>query len=94
MKRGQRIPCVLYLYLHYKIYHKTDGGNRISTKEAISYLHHWKIPKSIRFLIIKEMEKLNLLKREGRNNLILNRPTFEIDKTYNYVEALKIVTRK
>lgn len=94
MKKEERIPCVLYLYLHYKIYEKTNGECEISVKEASSYLHHWRIPKSLRYLILKEMEKLKLLEIKGKHNLKLKRPSFDVGTNYTYAKALKIIPKE
>lgn len=83
IKKEEKIPCVFYLYLHSKIFEKSRGED-IKLNEVISYLFEWHIPKQIRYLIIKEMERLKLLKINERYIIELNRPDFNIEETNKY----------
>ena len=59
----KKIPCIFYLYLHSKVFQE-KRGQAINHSELISYLHHWRIPKKLRPLIIKELVLLKLLKQK------------------------------
>ncbi len=85
----EKIPYIFYLYLHSKLWEMTKG-EIISEKDLKTMLFQWKIPKTIRPLIVKEMELLGLLKEEGRRLIKLNRPTFNEDKVNEYYELLNI----
>ena len=58
------IPCMFYLYIHSVIFR--TKGKIVKIKEIEKYLHEWRIPKKYRYFIIKEMEKLELLKLNNR----------------------------
>jgi hypothetical protein len=87
IKKEQKIPCVFYLYLHSKIFEKSKGED-IKLNEVISYLFEWHIPKQIRYLIIKEMERLKLLKINERYLIELNKPQFNIEETSKYYSQM------
>ena len=88
-KRGDKVPKVFYLYLHSKIFEKSRGED-ISVNEVVSYMFQWSIPKQIRYLIIKEMETMGLLKIKGRYTIELNKPRFNLEKTNKYYHRLKV----
>lgn len=56
---------IVYLYFHSKILNWK--GKNLSDKEFKSCFFQWRIPKNLREPIMKEMEKLGLIKREKRN---------------------------
>ncbi len=85
----EKIPYIFYLYLHSKLWEMTKG-EVVSEKDLKTMLFQWKIPKTIRPLILKEMELLGLIKEEGRRLIKLNRPTFNEDKVNEYYELLNI----
>ena len=89
IKKEKKIPCVFYLYLHSKIFEKSRGED-IKLNEVISYLFEWHIPKQIRYLIIKEMEILGLLKINNKYFIELNKPTFNIEEVNKYYGKLSI----
>ncbi len=85
----EKIPYIFYLYLHSKLWEMTKG-EIVSEKDLKTMLFQWKIPKTIRPLILKEMELLGLIKEEGRRLIKLNRPTFNEDEVNKYYELLNI----
>lgn len=92
MKRGNnKIPCVFYLYLHTKIAGRSING-RISIKEAVSYLHEWRIPKEIRIAMIKEMETMELLKRIDRSCMEVKKPTIDLENINKIYEMVGLVS--
>jgi hypothetical protein len=88
-KEEKKIPCVFYLYLHSKIFEKSRGGD-IKINEVISYMFQWSIPSNIRYLILKEMERLGLLKIKDKYIIELNRPKFNIEEVNKYYHKLNI----
>ena len=86
------IPCLFYLYIHSKMFEKTKG-RETSTKDLQTYLFQWKIPKQLRFLILKELEILKLLEIK-RYTTEIKVPHFNIDEYYKYHEALGIIPKK
>ncbi len=86
------IPCIFYLYLHSKIFEKTKG-RETPTKELQTYLFQWKIPKQLRWLILKELEMLKLIEIK-RYTTEINRPQFKIDDYYKYYEAVGVIENK
>lgn len=65
MKNKKGIPFVFYFYLHSKL-REFSKRERISKKKVRTFLHHWRIPKNMRPVIVKEMELLGLIKEDGR----------------------------
>ena len=88
-KKGDKIPYLYYLYLHSKIWEMAQG-NLISEKELKKYLFQWKIPEKMRILIIKELILLELLEKEKKYILKINRPNFSIDELNKYYQELNI----
>ena len=87
--RSDKIPKVFYLYLHSKIFEKSRGED-IQINEVVSYMFQWSIPKQIRYLILKEMELMGLLKIKGKYTIKLNKPRFNLEKTNKYYHKLNI----
>lgn len=85
----KKIPHLFYLHLHSRIWNNSLG-NRISKKEATTYLYNWKIPKQLRHLIVRELEILGLVKRLDRRTLELSKPNFDINNLKKYEEELGI----
>ena len=90
MKEREVIPHIFYFYLHSKLSEATPDG-LMSVKEADWRMFQWKIPTKLRPLIIKELEKLNLIVRENRQNLRLLKSNFNIDKLGKYYVELGII---
>lgn len=89
VKKESKIPCVFYLYLHSKIFEKTHGED-IEMNEVINYMFQWSIPKQIRYLILKEMERLKLIKIKNRFYIELNKPDFNLNDVNKYYQKLGI----
>ena len=89
MVKGVNIPCIFNLYLHSKLWEMTKG-EIISIKDIKKMLFQWKIPSNLRVLVIKEMQLMGLIKKEGRYNIKFNRPKFNEDKVSEYYQLLKI----
>lgn len=87
MKNREGIPCVLYLYIHYIIY--KSKGKYIKFRDLRDFLSEWRIPKKLRYIIIKELEKLNLLTLKNCE-ITVNKPEFEFDKIDKYYDSLGI----
>lgn len=81
------IPCLIYLYLHSKIWEMSQG-RIIKEKSLRKYLFQWKIPEKMRALVIKEMIMLGLLKKEGKSEIRINRPEFSLEDLNNYYHKL------
>lgn len=89
MDNNPKIPMIMYLYLHTKIVENSSNG-LIAYRDAVSYLHEWRIPKELRVIIIKEMETLGLLKRVNRDVIELNRPKIDFSNMNNIYEMVGI----
>ena len=79
------IPCIFYFYFYFKLKEKSVNG-LVTIKNAKSYLHHWKIPKNIRPIIIKELELLGLVEKVDRWMLKLNREGIDFNNTNEIYE--------
>ena len=70
---------IIYLYFHSKILNWK--GKEMTEKEFKSCFFQWRIPKTLRYLIMKEMEKNNLIsikkKRIYLNNYHLDKNTIK-----------------
>ena len=67
-----------YFYIHSEL-KKKYNGNYVSIKEAKSFLFEWRIPKPIRPIILKELEKLNLIEKEDRYTIKINESKIDMD---------------
>ncbi len=69
MKRGKLKIGLLYLSFHNSL-KKVYGINKIVTKDQLleKLGRHGLVPKQLRIIVIKELEKMNLLKRESENS--------------------------
>jgi len=86
-QKKEEIPCIFYLYIHQKIY-EWAGGKDKRIREVMSFLSEWKIPKEMKYLILKELEMLKLVKLNGTKRLRLKEPQFKDPK--EYYQRLKI----
>jgi len=80
---------LLYLCLHGLLRKRYGIGNEITRKELFCELgKHFLVPKHVRPLVIKEMEKLKLLSKEqsGRLTILKGEIDLETDtnKFYEY----------
>lgn len=65
-KRGIEIPCVLYLNIHSKLREiaiKNYNKPILPITEAEWRMFMWKVPSTLRNIVIKEMIILNLVKK-------------------------------
>lgn len=59
-------PPVLYLYIQGIMEKYTKGNKELSEKDARMLLHHYRIPKHLRSIVLKEMSHFNLLVYNSR----------------------------
>lgn len=85
----KKIPYIFYLYIHSKLAKRSNGF--MSLKEAVTYLHEWRLPKEIRVAIIKEMEILGLVKKVDRHSIIVFPSTFDVTNTNKIYELVGIL---
>ena len=60
------------------------GSKKISIKQAKVFLYEWRILKSIRPIIIKELELLGLVERVNKKNILLNESDFDEEDLFKY----------
>lgn len=83
----EEIPCIFYLYLASKLKEITKGYS--TTKQLKELLFHWRVPRPMRCLIIRELELLNLIKID--NDIVKFKDTyFSEEKLSKYYQKLKI----
>jgi hypothetical protein len=66
---------IAYLYWYSRI--KDWKGKEVKEKEFRSCFFQWRIPKNLRYLIVKEMQKMGLVKIENRTVYLLDSVFFE-----------------
>jgi hypothetical protein len=81
---------IIYLYFHSRIL--TWKGKEMTEKEFKSSLFQWRIPKTLRYLIMKEMEKIGLLKVE-KGKVYMNNYYFDEDKIKKDINFKDIDTK-
>jgi hypothetical protein len=70
MKKERLNIRLLYLALHNQLTKKHGINNTLTRKEFYIKLgKHYMIPKSLRYVVIKEMEEMNLIKQVDRDNI-------------------------
>lgn len=74
---------IIYLYFHSKILNWK--GKEMREKEFLSCFSQWRVPKTLRYLIMKEMEKAGLLKIE-KKTIYMNNYYFNEDGFKNKVD--------
>ena len=85
---GNKIPCVFYFYFHSVLKDKAIGGI-IPKKEARSWLYQWRIPNELRPIILKELEKLGLIKSMDKHIYKIEESNFDFSKTFQILEGLE-----
>ena len=90
MNKKEVIPCIFYFYLQDKLKEKYKEGAVLSTKEAMNSLFEWRLPKAIRPVIIKELEKLELIERINKKTIKLKPSTFTITDLREFYKAVGI----
>ena len=53
-------------------------------------MFEWKIPKRLRYLILKELELLGLIKLNGRRRTNIKEPIFDEEDLNEYYEELDV----
>ena len=75
---------VFYLYLQSRLLEKSDRNGIVNIKEACYHIWNTKIPKSIYFVLLKELENMNLISRINRYEIkIINKKKCEKIKKIN-----------
>ena len=75
---------LLYLSLHNLLRKKYGTNQVIQRKEIYGELgRHFLIPKNLRCVVIKELENMNLIKKNDRDSLILLEYKFNIEEDTN-----------
>jgi hypothetical protein len=70
VKRGKLKIGLLYLSLHNQLVRKVGFDRIISRKDFFCIIgKHFLIPKNVKPIIIKEMEELDLIKRENKESI-------------------------
>jgi len=87
MEKKEGIPCILYLYIHSKLRTLTNTDT-IEEKRFRSFLFQWKIPESLRPIVIKEMELLGLITRQNRFTIKFNTSKFNQENLKPYYKNL------
>lgn len=82
---------IIYLYFHSKILNWK--GKEMVEKEFLSSFFQWRIPKTLRYVIMKEMEKIGLLRIEKRI-VYMNNYYFDENKMKKKVNFMDEDTKK
>ena len=62
----------------------------ISTKEAMKFFFEWRIPTSIRPVMIKELEILNLIERVNKKTIKIKDSTFTLEDVREFYKEVGI----
>jgi len=75
---------LLYLALHNQLVKKYGVGMKVPRKEIFAKIgRHYMIPKSLRHIVIKEMESFNLLKILDRDNVLILNSKLNLERDYH-----------
>ena len=75
---------ILYLALHNQLKKKFGVNHLVSMKEFNCKLgKHGQVPKLARFLVVKEMEEMGLIKQESRDAIKILECEWDIEKDTN-----------
>jgi len=94
MERGKLKIGLLYLSFHNSI-KKVFGVNRIVTKEElmIKLGRQFLVPKRLRICAIKELENMNLIKKEEGSNFKILDYELNVEEDANkFLKVMKIFT--
>jgi len=91
MNNKEVIPCIFYFYIHCKLKEKYKAGAIITVKEATDFLFEWRIPNKIRYIIVRELEKLKLLERINKKTLRIEQSDFDLDDVREFSKAVGIL---
>lgn len=90
MNKKKKMPCIFYFYIHFKLKERYWDGAEITTKDAMSFLFKWRLPKIIRPVIIKELELLNLVERINKRIIKIKPSTFNPEDIGRFYKAVGI----
>ena len=90
MNNKEAIPCIFYFYIHHKLKEKFKVATVISIKEAMKFFFEWRIPTSIRPVIIKELEILNLIERVNKKTIKILDSDFTPEDVRSFYKAVGI----
>jgi len=90
MDKQEAIPCVFYFYIHHMLREKYKVGTILSTKDAMKFFFEWRIPTSIRPVMIKELEILNLIKRVNKKTIEIKSSNFTLEDVRGFYKAVGI----
>jgi len=72
---------LLYLSLHNQLVKKVGVNGIISRKDLfIKLAKHYLVPKNLREAVLKEMESMNLIKRQDRKNIKILKCDWDLEK--------------
>ncbi len=89
MTPKEEIPKVLYLYIHLKLYQRTNGSHIISIKDATLFLGKWHIPKRLRYLILRELMIMGNIEKVDYSNIEIKKPETNIENPKHFDEIMK-----
>lgn len=70
MKKSNLNIGILYLALHNLLIKKHGGDNVITRKTFFCHIgKHSLVPKPLRCIVLKEMSRMNLIEKVGRDNI-------------------------
>lgn len=79
---------IFYLYIHSKIW-KWKGTEMTESEFRSALGEAWNIPKKIQPLLLKELELMGMVKRDGKSVKLTN-PLFNEEDCNFYYQKLKI----
>jgi len=89
MKKEELSIGLLYLGLHNQLIKKYGEGIVITRKEFFEKIgRHYMLPKNLRPIIIKEMERANLVKQVSRDKLEIIKQKIDIEKDSNKIYSM------
>lgn len=90
MNQKEGIPCVFYFYIHYMLKKKYKVATVLSTKDVMQFFFEWRIPTSIRPVIIKELEILDLIERVNKKSIKIKDSSFTLEDVREFYKAVGI----
>lgn len=78
---------IIYIYFQQKFSEQTGGTNFIDLRDAKIFMAWYQIPKDIRYPILKEMEKIGLIKFESKFAIKILNP----DKTKKLLDNKSLI---
>ena len=93
MTKKKSLPIqILYLALHNQLKKKFGINRVISMKEFFCKLgKHSQVPKQSRFLVLKEMEEMNLIEKKSRDSILILDCKWDLERDVNkFYELLRI----